>query len=283
MTDFGESTPSTLGDDAHNRYPREYHCALQRITRRFDRPLTRFQRSGWTGAAKCADVVWGGDPTTVWGYDGLASVPTQLLSMGLSGVARWGTDIGGYNSFGPLEQLDDELLTRWMELGALLPVMRTKKSGLAVPSYDRPQVYDEAHIDDWQRLTALHTQLNPYLQAADATYRRTGLPIARALVLPLAEIRRGPRRHRHLDARPVAAGGAGDRGGRARAQAVAAARPLGRLLALRRLRREDPPLHPAPPAHPARPRAGSPCPPRSAAHPCWRDKGPDPWSRLTRR
>lgn len=81
--------------------------------------------------------------------------------MGLSGVSRWGTDIGGYDSFGPDEELTDELLSRWMEAGALLPVMRTKKSGLAVPPYDRPQVYDDAHLADWQRLTALHTQLNP--------------------------------------------------------------------------------------------------------------------------
>jgi alpha-glucosidase (family GH31 glycosyl hydrolase) len=190
MEDFGESTPPVVtqhdgstGDAAHNRYPRDYHCALQRIAARFDRPLTRFQRSGWTGAARCADVVWGGDPTTVWDYDGLRSAVTQLLSAGLSGISRWGTDIGGYDSFGPQEQLDDELLTRWMELGALLPVMRTKRSGLAIPSYDRPQVYDAAHLADWQRLTALHLQLNRYLRRADATYRRTGLPIARALVL----------------------------------------------------------------------------------------------------
>ncbi|MEA2125829.1 MAG: hypothetical protein QOI80_2611 [Solirubrobacteraceae bacterium] len=201
MEDFGESTPpmvvqhdGSTGAAAHNRYPVDYHCALQRIAARFERPLTRFQRSGWTGAARCADVVWGGDPTTVWGYDGLRSAVTQLLSIGLSGVSRWGTDIGGYDSFGPAEQLDDELLTRWMELGALLPVMRTKRSGLAVPSYDRPQVYDAAHLADWQRLTALHTQLNRYLRAADAHYRRTGLPIARALVL------RYPRRRAALDA-----------------------------------------------------------------------------------
>jgi alpha-glucosidase (family GH31 glycosyl hydrolase) len=191
MEDFGESTPPFA---AHNRYPVDYHCALARIARRFDRPLVRFQRSGWTGAAACADVVWGGDPTTVWGFDGLRSAVTELLSIGLSGVARWGTDIGGYDSFGPAEQLTPELLTRWMELGALVPVMRTKRSGLAFPSYDRPQVYDAGHLADWQRLTALHTQLNRYLRHADAQYRRTGLPIARALVL------RYPRRRAALDA-----------------------------------------------------------------------------------
>jgi alpha-glucosidase (family GH31 glycosyl hydrolase) len=200
MEDFGESTPPVVrqhdgstGDTAHNRYPRDYHCAVQRIAARFGKPLVRFQRSGWTGAARCAEVVWGGDPTTVWGFDGLSSAVTQVLSIGLSGVARWGTDIGGYNSFGAGyeqkpgatedETLTPELLTRWMELGALVPVMRTKRSGIAIPSYTRPQVYDPEQLPAWKRLTGLHHQLNPYLRAADAEYRRRGLPIVRHLVL----------------------------------------------------------------------------------------------------
>ena len=46
--------------------------------------------------------MWGGDPTTVWGFDGLRSAITQALDdRHVSGVARWGSDIGGYNSFGP--------------------------------------------------------------------------------------------------------------------------------------------------------------------------------------
>ena len=201
MEDFGESTPPAIrahdgstGSAAHNRYPADYHCAFRRIAARVTtRPLVRFQRSGWTGAARCADVVWGGDPTTVWGFDGISSAVTQLISAGLSGVSRWATDIGGYNSFGggiaikpgatEDEKLTRELLVRWIELGALAPVMRTKRSGLAVPSYARPQVYDAGQLDVWRRLTELHTQLNPYLRAADADYRPTGLPIARHLAL----------------------------------------------------------------------------------------------------
>lgn len=207
MEDFGEATPpgivqhdGSTGDIAHNRYPRDYHCALRRIAKRFDRPLVRFQRSGWTGAAACADVVWGGDPTTLWGFDGLSSAVTQMLSAGLSGIARWGTDIGGYNSFGAgsrglkpgeteEERLTPELLSRWIEFGALAPVMRTKRSGLAVPSYNRPQVFDPEHLGLWRRMTELHLQLNRYLAAADERYRRSGLPIARHLLLEHPEIR----------------------------------------------------------------------------------------------
>ncbi len=202
MEDFGEGTPpqatfhdGTTGDAAHNRYPVDYHCAVQELSRTLPRPVMRFMRSGWRGAARCADVVWGGDPSTLWGYDGLSSVPTQLLSFGLSGVSRYATDIGGYVSFGggpgadlkpggtEAQTLTPELLSRWMELGALLPVMRTKRTGLAIPSYPRPQVFDPERLPTWTRLTALHTQLNRYLRAADEQHRATGLPIARHLVL----------------------------------------------------------------------------------------------------
>ena len=87
MEDFGEYTsPVARSADGtppariHNRYPRDYHCALRRMTRGYGRPVVRFQRSGWTGTARCSVNVWGGDPTTVWGFDGLRSAVTQALT-----------------------------------------------------------------------------------------------------------------------------------------------------------------------------------------------------------
>ncbi|HKG26098.1 MAG TPA: TIM-barrel domain-containing protein, partial [Thermomicrobiales bacterium] len=91
MEDFGEYTPldsvSGTGIDgsrAHNPYPARYHCAAFDAIGDAPRPVVRFQRSGWTGAAPCAQVVWGGDPTTSFGFDGLRSAVTQALTAGLS-------------------------------------------------------------------------------------------------------------------------------------------------------------------------------------------------------
>ena len=202
MEDFGEYTPpfvtsadGTPGARMHNRYPRDYHCTVQRIARRLGRPVTRHQRSGWTGAARCASIVWGGDPATVWGYDGLRSAVTQALTIGMSGVARWATDIGGYTSLGPEERLTRELLDRWIELGAVSAVMRTKRSGIAIPGYERPQVFDRESLPIWRRYTKLHTQLYPYLRAADAVYRSSGLPIMRHALLTHPGDRRAIRAH----------------------------------------------------------------------------------------
>lgn len=189
MEDFGEYTPLDSytrdgrdGSVMHNRYPVDYHCIAYTATRRQPRPIVRFQRSGWTGAARCAQVVWGGDPTSQWGFDGLASVVTSGLGMGLSGVSTWGSDIGGFFGFFG-KQLDDEMLARWVQVGALSGVMRTQRDGLALPDYERPQVEDDDQIAHWRRWTKLRTQVYPYLAAADVAYRSTGLPIMRHLLL----------------------------------------------------------------------------------------------------
>jgi alpha-glucosidase (family GH31 glycosyl hydrolase) len=189
MEDFGEYTPldsvsagTIHGTRAHNPYPTEYHCAAARATAEAGRPIVRFQRSGWTGAARCASVVWGGDPTTGWGFDGLRSAVTQALSGGASGIAIWGSDIGGFFALGDNE-LTPELLIRWVQLGAVSPVMRTQANGVAVPPRPRPQVLDPDQIANWRRYTKLHTQLYPYIAAAQRTYRDSGMPIVRQLAL----------------------------------------------------------------------------------------------------
>ena len=104
MEDFGEYTPAdavssdgTPGSRMHNLYPVLYHragLALRAAARRARSPAS--SAPGWTGVHPYAQIVWGGDPTTDWGFDGLESALTQGLTMGLSGISRWGSDIGGF-------------------------------------------------------------------------------------------------------------------------------------------------------------------------------------------
>jgi alpha-glucosidase (family GH31 glycosyl hydrolase) len=189
MEDFGEYTPldsvsaeNIDGTRAHNEYPTRYHCAAYDAVRDQPRPVVRFQRSGWTGAAKCAQVVWGGDPTTGWGFDGLRSAMTQALSIGSSGVGIWGSDIGGFFALG-FNKLTPELLTRWVQFGAVSGVMRTQRNGVGLPPRGRPQVTDDDQISNWRRYAKLHTQLYPYIRGAERDYRERGLPLMRHLLL----------------------------------------------------------------------------------------------------
>ena len=106
MEDFGEYTPPDSrsangmgGESMHNLYPTLYHRASGDFQRRRG-GVAAFGRSGWTGAAAGMQMVWGGDPTVDWGFDGLSSAVTQALTMGTSGVSRWGSDIGGFFALG---------------------------------------------------------------------------------------------------------------------------------------------------------------------------------------
>ena len=190
MEDFGEYTPpdsyhsnGMTGEQMHNFYPVSYHRAGWEFARRQSRPLARHIRSGWTGVHPYAQIVWGGDPTTDWGFDGLASAMTNALTMGLSGISTWGSDIGGYFSLGNRE-LTPELMIRWIQFGSVSGVMRTKYAGVAIPPKgERPQPWHDQILGHWRRYAKLRTQLYPYIAAQDAVYRRTGRPLMSHLAL----------------------------------------------------------------------------------------------------
>lgn len=185
MEDFGEYTPldavsadGATGTAYHNRYARDYHCGVAAATRDAGKPLARFVRSGWTGSAACSPIVWGGDPTVGFGFDGLESSVYQALSMGTSGVGVWGSDIGGFFAFPP-NSLTAELFDRWIAFGALSAIMRSQKDGFSLIPGPRPQPWDDEHLPLWRKYAKLHTQLYPYLQAALEEYYATGMPIMR--------------------------------------------------------------------------------------------------------
>lgn len=193
MEDFGEYTPTDSvaadgsgGLELHNRYPVLYHCASYEHTRkRMGRDAAIFVRSGFHGIQRCARIVWGGDPTEDWSCaDGLCAAVHQALSTGLSGIAYWGSDIGGFHAL-VNPRTDDELNARWLEFGAFSGIMRTQANGLSLLSSraDRSQVWHPAVMPIWRRYTKLRTRLAPYIQAASRTYQRRGLPITRHLAL----------------------------------------------------------------------------------------------------
>ena len=197
MEDFGEYTPTDSraadgsgGLELHNRYPVLYHCASYAHTReRMGRDAAVFIRSGGHGVQPCARVVWGGDPTEDWSCsDGLCAAVHQALSTGLSGIAYWGSDIGGFHAI-VNPRTSDELNARWLELGAFSGVMRTQANGFSFGDdrEERSQVWDPAVLPTWRRYAKLRTQLLPYIEAASRDYQRRGLPLTRHLALAFPE------------------------------------------------------------------------------------------------
>jgi alpha-glucosidase (family GH31 glycosyl hydrolase) len=190
MEDFGEYTPDdaraadgSTGAAGHNRYVVDYHATAHAYAReRAGKPLARFNRSGWTGAARHSQIVWGGDPTTSWGFDGLTSAVRNGLSMGLSGVSLWGSDIGGFFALSQA-QTSPELMRRWIEFGFASGVMRMQANGFTLRPSTRAQIFDKDVLPTWVRYARLRTQLYPYLARAQRAYDRRGMPLMRQLAL----------------------------------------------------------------------------------------------------
>jgi alpha-glucosidase (family GH31 glycosyl hydrolase) len=190
MEDFGEYTPTDAvfangrrGTQMHNPYPVLYHCASTQQTG--ERAPAVFIRSGWHGVQPCARAVWGGDPTEDWSCaDGLCAAVHQALSMGLSGIAWWGTDIGGFHAV-VNPRTDPELQIRWLQFGAVNGIMRTQLDGYALPGLegDRAEVWHPQVLPVFRRWAKLRTGLQPYIAAAGEEYERTGAPLSRHLAL----------------------------------------------------------------------------------------------------
>ena len=146
MEDFGEYTPL----DAHgvrrlDRRGATTTTTWSAITPPRARTPATARRGRWrastapAGPARRAhsQIVWGGDPTTGWGFDGLESAIKNGLTMGLSGVSLWGSDIGGFFALSE-PQTTPELLARWIEFGFASGVMRTQANGFALPGRPAP-------------------------------------------------------------------------------------------------------------------------------------------------
>ena len=189
MEDFGEYTPPDAvsaggrrGVALHNAYPRQYHCAAAAIARREPRPLVRFVRSGWTGAARCATVVWGGDPTTSWGFDGLAARSRVALAHGALGDQPLGHRHRRLllPRAGPADARAARALDRARRgLGGDAHQGRRHRH----PGQAAAADLGAGMLPVWRRWAKLRTQLYPYWRPPTRTTARTGLPIMRHLVL----------------------------------------------------------------------------------------------------
>ena len=129
-------------------------------------------RASYAGGQRYA-ATWTGDNSSTWEHLRLAVA--QTLNLGLSGFTYTGTDVGGFAG-GPTA----DLLTRWFEYSAFLPVFRdhsAKGTPRAEPWVDGPE-----HLAIRRRYVEARYRLMPYLYGLAEQNARTGDPIARPVV-----------------------------------------------------------------------------------------------------
>lgn len=171
----------------HHRFVADYHRAYSEPYE--DREGGRFLlgRTGTWGTAAVTDCVWPGDLDSGWqahredGHvGGLQAAVRGGVSLSVSGFPCYASDTGGYRHDRP----DSELMIRWTEYSALVPVMQVGGSGAEHNYWIFDGDWDEATLSAGQRYTILHTRLFPYFQALLAETAELGTPPA----LPLGMV-----------------------------------------------------------------------------------------------
>jgi alpha-glucosidase (family GH31 glycosyl hydrolase) len=180
--DYGEWVNDTdrfaagvSGRTMANLNPLFYHKITYEIAHKAKPDVVEFVRSGYAASQGYTRVVWGGHQFPDWSQDhGLPSVVRAGVTVGMSGYSRWGPDIAenGHSK---------ELWSRWVEFGALTPVMRDHP-------WDRPEGainiwHDAETIETFREYTRLHLSLFPIFDAYAHEVATTGLPIMRHLLL----------------------------------------------------------------------------------------------------
>lgn len=186
MEDYGEWINDTdrfaagvTGREMTNLYPLFYHKITDEVARKAKPDVVEFDRSGYAGSQGYTPVIWGGDQLPNWSQDrGLPSVVRGGITAGLSGFGVWGPDIEGNTH-------SRELWTRWVEFGALTPIMRNHlwdKPAGAITLWS-----DQQTIDTFRKYAGLHMSLFPYLYTYAVQANKSGLPIMRDPMLEFPE------------------------------------------------------------------------------------------------
>lgn len=161
----------------HHRFVEAYHGAYADAYPDGDRFL--LGRAGAWGSAAVTDCIWPGDLDSdfrVFGEDGhvggLPSVIRAAVSLSVSGFPCFASDTGGYRHDRPTS----EVMIRWTEFSALLPVMQVGGSGEDHNYWNAVQGWDEATLEAGQRFTQLHLRLFPFFQALMMEASTRGTP-----------------------------------------------------------------------------------------------------------
>ena len=141
-----------------------------------ERPFV-ITRSGYAGLQRHA-LQWTGDNSSWWEHLWM-SMP-QLQTLGLSGIAWAGVDIGGF-----FDDCDGELLARFTEFGVFQPFCRNHS--MKNTRRQEPWVFGEPYESVCRKMIKLRQRLLPYLYTLFEECHRTGAPILRPLLFEYPE------------------------------------------------------------------------------------------------
>jgi alpha-glucosidase len=131
---------------SYNLHKATYHGINSLPGRENLRPFI-IGRGSFTGMHRFA-ALWTGDNASTWDF--LQINISQVLSLGLSGEAICGMDIGGFEGGADWQRwADPELLIRWTAMGAFLPWFRNHYIAKGRKDFQEPFAYRSVDLDKW--------------------------------------------------------------------------------------------------------------------------------------
>lgn len=176
------------GAEVANIYPRDNaRLFAEGMAAAGQEPTVLLCRSAWAGSQKYGAAVWSGDIPATWG-----SLHQQIragLSIAISGIPWWTTDIGGFHGGNPNDPAYRELMIRWFQYGVFCPLFRlhgdreprTPTSSAQTGGPNEVWSYGEPAYEIISGLLHLRERLRPYIHAQMHRAAQTGLPPMRPL------------------------------------------------------------------------------------------------------
>lgn len=177
-----------------NKYPLHYLQAIQKNPERSNTEPTLI-RSAWFNAQKYGALAWSGDIES--SFDSLRRQVQVGLSMGISGITWWTSDIGGFHSGNSQSPVFKELMIRCFQFAVFSPILRmhgdrqphTQKignSGGGVRTSGGPNEiwsFGEEVEGILTRFIHIRTRLKDYIRDVYNESATKGLPIMRSLFI----------------------------------------------------------------------------------------------------
>ena len=146
-----------------------------------------FSRSAWAGSQKYGTAVWSGDIPATW--DSLATQVRAGLSIALSGIPWWTSDIGGFHGGDASDPAYQELMIRWFQFGVFCPLFRLhgdreprNSDGYAASGGpNEPWSFGDTAYQIIAETIRLRERLRPYVHEQMTIAAQSGLPPMRPL------------------------------------------------------------------------------------------------------
>jgi alpha-D-xyloside xylohydrolase len=150
-------------------------------------PTVLLCRSAWAGSQKFGAAVWSGDIPATW--ESLNQQVRAGLSIAVSGIPWWTTDIGGFHGGDPRDPAYQELMVRWFQYGVFCPLFRLHgdryprvPTGHAMTGGpNEAWSYGDAAYEHIAAAMRLRERLRPYIHLQMLLAAQTGLPPMRPL------------------------------------------------------------------------------------------------------